>query len=381
MLVLAGMAALSASEKAWGQIPDLLTAFDAGGRAMGMGGSIYGSSSETLSSFYNPAGLGFIDSPVFATAIRNKPNSANRITGGTLSNPIRSTKNGFGSLGLTHAGYAAPWRSGGQRKGTFALSYTTGGYIRDEATSNEVVVNASLSWRNYREISKAQTDYFTVAYGWPSRDGQTTYGAGVTVASQYILNRQEYTPVTGGTAGSPNISDRSGTGIGVGLVAGVQIVPKDRPNLVIGLSGRTPIDISENASTNSYYDRIPGKLTASVAVRRDGIRGGRDFVVYGAQVDGYFGGQRGATFSRKEGVAGGAGLEYNYATDRARVPIRLGFNAVPAMGDGFRERSALTFGIGYRPYNQPLAIDFNVASPTGGGRMDTALAITYRPRQ
>src|SRR3954467_8754289 len=76
------------------QVPDLLNALDAGGRAMGMGGALYPTSSDTFSSYYNPAGLGYVSKGTVGVAFRNMPKS-------------RTTASGdFNDPGLTSTGQA-----------------------------------------------------------------------------------------------------------------------------------------------------------------------------------------------------------------------------------------------------------------------------------
>ncbi len=376
LLLLTGVVTLGATGS-YAQIPDLLNAFDAGGRAMGMGGGIYTAGSDTLSNYYNPAGLGNIDTPTLGVVFRNLPESDSEVSG-DFQNPRFSTKGSAGSNGLTHLGYVAPIRSrSGGSKGAFGLAYTTGGYIRD-SRSGDNLQNGNLLVRTYTEVLRLKNDFFTASFGKSSESGGFSYGVGLIYATSSLQDTRRGFLVQGNTTlGDINV-DLSKTGYGFGAQAGVQFTPSNSKTSV-GISVRSPITLQGNAATESIYDRIPGRISAGFAARSDNVRNGRDFIVYGVQLDDYFGGQRDKTFSRKNTLAFGGGFEYNYLMSNVRYPIRFGFNAIPSGGDGFSERNAFTFGVGYRPVSGSTAVDFNVATPSSrGGHFDFALAITYR---
>jgi hypothetical protein len=197
------------------------------------------------------------------------------------------------------------------------------------------------------------------------------------MATQFIRNRQTYDVVTNGNPVTNPPLDLSGQGVGIGGVVGLQIIPSSNPNMSIGLSLRSPINFSGNGSTKAYYDEVPGKASASFAYRQDGYRGGNDYMIFGLQADAFFHNNRAQAIQRKRVVNIGAGVEYNHLRGNARIPIRLGFSAIPAAGAGFKERNALTFGFGYRPLSSPLSVDFNFAA-TGGTGFDGAIMFNYR---
>ncbi len=367
-------AASAASSFACAQIPDLMNALDAGGRAMGMGGGTYASDANTLSTAYNPAGLAFVADPTMSVVFRNLPESDNRFRG-DFRNPTYDTSNFVGSRAISHFGLAMPLKgAGGRENGAIGLSYTVGGYVRDFA-HGAGLADGALTVDSYSELLESKTDLFTVAWG-KSLNHSTNVGAGLVVANQYVRDDRYVTYTDTGIL--PTTTQLSGNGNGIGAIAGVQYTPPATPNLMLGLSVRTPIKLKDNDDTKPYIDTIPGRLSGGFAARTDSIRGTQDFLVYGAQVDYYFGGERDAVLSRKNYATVGGGVEYNLARWNARIPIRLGFNAVPSGGDGFSSRNALTFGIGYRPENGDYAVDLNFASPEQGGQMDIALALTYK---
>jgi len=363
--------------QAQAQIPDLLTSFDAGGRAMGLGGGIGATSADTFSGLNNPAGLAYVSVPTIGLAIRNMPQSKTTLNS-SFTSPVLDSRGEVGHIGLSHAGVVIPVKKkGGRSAGAVGLSYTVGGYIRDARTGNGALpINATTGVVNYQELIKAKTDFFTVAYGWSNGDQSLAIGAGLVVATQFILNRQSYDVQTAsGNVPNPPV-DLSGQGTGIGAVLGIQYIPKDNQNVNLGLSIRTPINLSGNTNTAVYYDRIPGKISAGAAVRKDNFRGD-DYLVYGVQMDAFFRNYRSASLQRKRTVNLGAGLEYNMVRGFGRIPVRLGFSVIPAAGTGFKDRNALTFGVGYRPFSSNLSVDLNFAS-TGSGGLDSSLLLNYR---
>ena len=74
-----GLAALSSA--AFSQVPDMVTAIDAGGRAMGAGSAFNLSSVSTLAATYNPAALGYIRRPEIGAAMRTLPTTTTSVSG------------------------------------------------------------------------------------------------------------------------------------------------------------------------------------------------------------------------------------------------------------------------------------------------------------
>jgi len=351
------------------QIPDLLNSLDAGGRAMGVGGAFGVTDSATTSALQNPAGLGFITAPEVGLVFRNLPTSS-RIVGGNFNNPISIGENSFGKRAVSHFGYVTPAHGG-----AIGISYTLGGYI-DDSRNGTNLDNGLLRVDNYSENTRAQTDFFTFSYG--RNQGSVNWGFGIVLANQYVANERSFVlvdPQTNQQVGSSQTSV-SDNGTGIGVVAGVQVVPSSNPNTSYALSIRTPINLSGNEDTSAFYDRIPGRASFGFATRVDGAFRAEDFMVYGIQADYYFGGQENKVLARRNHLVLGAGVEYNMHRWNARFPIRLGFALVPSGGAGFEERNAFTFGLGYRPNNGRFGVDLNFASP-GGGPIDMSLGLNY----
>lgn len=354
-----------AGTSAFAQIPDLLNALDAGGRSMGAGGATSVTDANTLSTYHNPAGLAFVQAPTLSMAVRNLPESSS-VIGGSFTSPLVITDEGAGARRLTHLGYAMPMRGG-----TLGFSYTLGGYMREDRVGNNLV-NGLTSVRNYQELIQSQADFFTVAYG--KRVGQSNYGVGIVVANRYMKNRQSYQIFDAGNnnIGSVN-TDVAGSGNGVGAIVGMQS-SAGNGNTMVGASVRTPIKLS--GGPKGFYDTIPGRASLGLAQRSLGH--GDDFIVYGAQADWYFGGDKGGLLPRKDVLALGAGVEYNMHRWNARFPVRFGYQSVPSGGNAFASRNAVTFGLGYRPSDSDFALDVNMAFPTNGQRPDMGVGITYR---
>lgn len=339
---------------------------------MGMGGVGYLTGSDTFSSFFNPAGLGYIDRPRFGLAFRNLPTSRSVATGNFNDQDLVSEGEG-GSRGLSHIGYATPMGS----RGTFGVSLTLGGYL-DDTRVGDNLVSGALFVRNYRERIKIRSDFLTLGYGRATADGTMSWGISALYAMFGIKNRQEGELFDSGNnlVGTLDV-DNSETATGLGVVAGVMFSPRNSPNMSLGFSYRSEIDLTNNSNTAAIYDKVPARLAGGIALRRDGLRNGNDFLVYGAEVQHFFRGKNSPLADRKEQTVGAIGIEYNYVAGFGRLPIRVGFQGVPAGGRGFGPRNALTYGIGYRPAGSELSIDLNFAKPEGGGA-DMSLSVSYR---
>ncbi|HRI43142.1 MAG TPA: hypothetical protein PLL78_02890 [Fimbriimonadaceae bacterium] len=358
------------------QVPDLVSALDAGGRAMGMGGGIYTAGADTMSSYNNPAGLGYLSDTTIGLNIRNLPESDTVLTR-DFRTPQTETTYGSGPRAITHAGIAYPFKGrGGRTNGTLGLAYTTGGYMRDFRSGTDLR-DGDLTIRNMAELNKVKSDFFTISYG--TAGNSFAWGVGVIFTATQVETRQFYQIFDQDNQDRGFVdTDNRDTANGVGGIVGLQFIPPGG-NISVGLSYRTPIDLNGNDSTEGYYDRIPGRLSGGLAIRSGGLRGGRDFLIFGVQADGYIGGKKDAVLSRKDQWVFGGGVEYNLNFANALIPFRFGFNAVGKGGDGFfEERNTFTFGIGYRPFGSTVGLDLNFATTGEGGGMDMALGLTYR---
>ena len=352
-LVLAGSALLAAPASA--QIPDLLNALDAGGRAMATGGANSATNVDTLAAFYNPAALGYLDAKAVDLTVRNLPSSRTRLSG-TLANPDSSNSNGRrGGNAIGHLGYAMPL-SGifGKGQGTLAAAYTLGGFVDDHARASSLT-DGIFTTTDYRLNRQARTGFYSLAYG-RALDNGLSLGLSAVLASAQVRVDQSGTE-SDGSQGAPvtSLATRgSTTGTGLGALLGALYTPPSRPEWTLGLSLRTPMNLGGNGSTADFYDRIPGRLIFGATYRREGFREGRDYLLLGAQVQSFFGGDGSTTFDRGRAQTGyGFGAEYNLGTGAGRVPLRFGFATVPSGGDGFGSRNAVTFGLGIRPTRFP----------------------------
>lgn len=360
-----GMALLVAGAQA--QVPDLINALDAGGRSMGAGGAFNGTTADVLSAYHNPAGLAFIDQPTVGAGLRNLPKSTTIISGDT-NNPFYNTNGKRGNQTIGHAGYVMPLGNG--KRGVLGFTYNIGGNLDDQlsgqTTAGSVTTNRTLN-------RKLRTDFFTIAFAKAKADQSFSWGIGIQFASDSISYKLQQSDSLGGSI----TRDDSETGVGFGGIIGFQFTPKSNPNLSVGASYRSEINLQSNSMTQDLYDKIPARLMGAIAYRRDGLRGGKDFIVFGGDVTHFFNARNGVDFERKNQTTAGLGFEYNYGFGTARVPIRVGYNVVPGGGAGFGSRNAFTFGLGYRPNNNKFAIDLNFASPENGG-YDMSLSFNYR---
>lgn len=354
------------------QVPDLLNALDAGGRAMAMGGANAATNVDTLSAYYNPAALAYLDSREIGLVYRNLPESTTRLAG-DRSDPDSDTNGQGGGRSITHAGFASPVRDLlGRGSGTLAFAYTVGGYIDDKATATSLD-DDPLTFVNYQLNRKAKSSFYTLSYGKALNSG-LSYGVGLVYATQEIKYSE-----TGIASDQSVVLDASGssTGNGVGVIAGLLYTPASQPNWSLGLSYRSPINLSGNSETSDLYDEIPGRVIFGATYRREGFRGGKDYLLLGGQVQHFFGGDSSQFFERDPQTVFGFGAEYNLGIDSGRVPLRVGFTTVPNAGDGYGSRNAFTFGVGYRPNRYPVGIDLGYAVPEGGG-YDFSIAASYR---
>ncbi|HJP83610.1 MAG TPA: hypothetical protein VJ835_08910 [Fimbriimonadaceae bacterium] len=352
------------------QVPDLLNALDVGGRSMGAAGAFYPTSSDTLSNYYNPAGLGYMSKGQLGVTYRNLPKSKTKASN-EFDDLTLDTNGQRGGMAFTHFGVAFPFDEG--KRGTLGLSYTIGGFIDDSRTNDGVLVGG-VPVNEYREKLRAKSEYFSIGYGKSSAAQDFSWGVGLQFVRQHIADDVILVDSGNNVLLDANNSD---TGSGIGFLIGVQFVPKGNSNMSIGLSYRSEINLSGNEDTESIYDKIPARLMGGIALRQDGLRGGRDFLVYGAQVQHFFEGESSAVFDRSAQTAFGLGLEYNYQFSGYRIPIRFGFNIVPSGGDGFDSRNGFTFGFGFRPLDNRYGIDVNFATQSSGG-YDMGINLNYR---
>ncbi len=352
----------TAAQISYAQVTDVLNALDAGGRAMGSGGGTYVSGSDTTSALSNPAGLGLLDRGQFSIAIRNLPETVSTVSQ-DFRDPTTSSTFSSGGRAITHMGLALPWKTrSGRQLGTLGLSFTTVGFLRDLRSGNDLD-DGDLVVKNYSELLKIKVDLFTVSFGKAMGNG-LSYGIGAVIANVGIENLQRYSLEDGAGNARGNVNvDNSQTGTGFGGVFGVQLQPKSNPNLVIGASFRTGIDLSGNNRTSEFYDRVPAKASIGFAGSRSGMRGGRDFLIYGAQIDSYFDGRTGSFAKTDDTIVVGGGVEYNYHIANYRIPLRLGFNTVNISNEG-GNRNTFTLGFGVRPLSSNVSFDLNFASPS-----------------
>lgn len=365
------LALAAAPVAVWAQVPDLVNAFDAGGRAVGMGGVTNVTGSDTLSGYYNPAGLGFVTRATIGLTFRNMPESRSVVTGdiGPTGSQRFSTTGQSGSTGLGHAGLAFPLKGrNGSSNGTVALTLTKGGVLRDQRIAGAGLTEGGLPAGGYSQLIKSNTDFINLSYGRSSSDGAFNYGVGIVYAMNRQLNQK--------TAPS-GVSNFDADANGIGFQVGILAAPSGGNNVSFGASLRTPIKLRGGNGNPLIYDKIPGRLSAGVAFRQDGFRGSRDYMVFGAELSHYFGGTKSAFIDRDAQTVFGVGTEYSYSAGGATIPVRLGYNFVQKGGNFFGSRNTFTFGLGYRPSNGDWGLDLNWGKPQNGGG-DLSLSLVYR---
>lgn len=366
-LKLLALGAVIAPAVAHAQVPDLVTALDAGGRAMGMGGATNATGSDTQSAYYNPAGLGYLNRKQIGATVRNLPKSQSLVSGDLRTGRTLTTEGMAGPKALSHLGVALPLKGrNGSSNGTVSVAYTTGGVIRDERNGTSGLTEGGVATPFYYELLENRTDFLSIAYGKTSKDYSFNWGA----ALLYAMNHQsDFTTNT--TEGTQSYDEKAN---GWGGLFGIQFVPKGMPNLSFGASYRTAINLKGD---NLLYSKIPARLEGGVAWRKDGLRHGQDFLVAGVEVQHFFEGNPSPLFDRRPQTMLGFGVEYDYNDSSFRVPLRVGYNYLPSSSFEYGSRNTLTFGIGYRPSNTDWGVDLNFAKPQHGS-LDFALSILYR---
>jgi hypothetical protein len=274
-----------------------------------------------------------------------------------------------------------PLRAGNPSKGTVALGLTLGGYLHDRRTSNNLPSGA-LTVRDYDELLKSRTDFVTLSFGKTNTAQNFNWGVGLVYARNGILNTRRGNLYDSGNNIVGNVdSDVDETGTGFGLVAGIQYVPKGQPNTMVGLSVRNEINLSGNPGTSDLYDRIPARISLGFATRREGMRGGRDFLVFGGEAQHSFsGGPSPFGGTRDAQTTIGLGVEYSYNAEWGHVPVRVGYNWIPSAGSHFGDRNSLVYGIGFRPNGSNIAFDVNWGDPEVGGR-DFSVSVSYKVKK
>jgi len=373
---------LSISGLAQAQVSDLLSAFDAGSRASGAGGSLSGASADTFATSNNPGGLGFVDRPQVQYAQKNLSSFKN-VASGKYEDPTLNGSEDRGSTRYTHFGVVFPvsqFRPGAS--GNIGFSYDLGGYLEDTITvKSDLSYGSGFVIKNFSQKRKVTQDLYTLAYGNNSRKGSVAYGFGLTVVNQKLdfaqtgsLTDSNGTPVPGGGGVIPAVS---ANGIGIGIVAGLQYIPPNHPDRSMWASLRTPISISDGGSDAASLTRIPGRLILGAAQRLPGLAARKDdYLVVAAQLQAFFGGSSNKYFDQQSGTAFGIGLEYTLNSSSYIVPLRLGYQRTAASGT-FDSRQGITYGIGYSPDHMKYSIDLNYFRPSTGS-YDFALTATYR---
>ncbi|MFN8138808.1 MAG: hypothetical protein U0R49_03305 [Fimbriimonadales bacterium] len=361
---------------AMAQVPDLVNAFEMGGRAMGMGGALYSNASDASASYWNPAGLGYISKGVVELNFRNRPSTDTALTG-DYPNPTRSGSGNYGDSSITFGGIGYPLK-----KGVLGLSYAIGGYSREEAfgrnltsgeEGNDTVADPQ------QEFLKVVTEYITVAYGVPMNAGMN-FGVGLVFAKQNISNAffQRILDQENGVEIGRTETNLSESGHGFGGIVGLQFSPPGRDNISFGISYRTPITLNGLEDGEQFAKEIPARLQGGIAFRQDGLRGGKDYLVGGIDVAYFFSGNNGKILQRDAQVSAGLGFEYNWSQSFGFLPIRFGFRTTDGAGDGFGSRDAFTMGLGYRPKMGDYTIDLSLASASGQSRPDVAISMTFK---
>jgi hypothetical protein len=367
---IAGSMMMMAAAGAVAQIPDVLNSFEMGGRPMGMGGSIYSNITDTSASYWNPAGLGHISTSMAEINYRNRPSNTTTLTG-SFSNPDEATDPQFGRNQISFVGAAIP-----MGRGTLGISYAVGGYAREFRTGDDLVVDPGpkeIITANVDTLDNIIDEFITLAYGFKRGDAMSL-GVGLIIARETIYSASRIDLfLNGNPIPGPDPTDTKEDATGIGAIVGAQFARG--ANSSFGISLRSPIKLSGFDDLSSFSDSIPARLQAGFLYRKDGLRGGKDYLIGGIDAAYFFKANEGKAFERKGHVSGGIGFEYNLSQRWGWVPLRLGVHATTGGGPGFKQRTVVTFGLGYRPNAGNLWLDLAAATGSGQNRPDFAISL------
>jgi hypothetical protein len=353
---------------AHGQVADLLSTYDAGSKSIGLGSSLTATDAETLSAYNNPAGLGYINHQEIDAAYGNLPRSHSNV--GDLNGTRTYTSTQTGPASITNLGFAFPV-SKKANSGTIGISYSLGGYVDDSGSASQVPYGTSTTEvaGNYLDHIESKTNYLAIGYGKTNPSQTLSFGASILWARESIQYRQEYgvfdtsgsSPVLLSTQDTGNIS---GTSNGIGVVAGLDYIPSNLPNLTLGASLKSPIKLTGGDGVDSYYSTIPGRLLVGGGLRLSGLKNRKDdYTVIGAQFEQFYGGSGTGLLSVQNSSAGDFGAEYGFTQDDFVIPIRVGYRAISSEGPAFADRNELTYGFGIKDKESRYGIDLSWARP------------------
>lgn len=358
------------------QVPDQVTAYDPGSSSFGMGGALQVTSSETLSAYFNPAGLGYITRRTARAVYGNLPKSFT-LSSGPIDNRTVKTNGLKGSTLVTHIGFAQPLS---KRGAVIGLSYAIGGEMEDQQLGAGLTQGVGTV-ANYELDRSLKTQVYSLALAKASSDQTTSFGVAVNYVRQRTAIAESGVVVT--TSGNTvtivpltPVANGEDNGYGYGFTVGLQGTPASDPNLSWGLSYRSAVDLKGNPQTAQFFSRIPSCASAGLAFRQNNLRGSQDYLVLGGQASYYSGGRSSTEFDRTNQTVVGVGLEYTFARSGGKLPLRIGYKSVPAGGDGFATRNELTYGFGYRSSDGRIGLDAGFGSPQHGGA-DAFFGLTY----
>jgi len=370
------------SSVSFSQMSDTMYSFEMGGRAYGMGGSIYSNSADASASYWNPACLGLVQTTLVEVVMRNRPISRTELAG-TLEGGFDSTGEiGYGFQSLSFGGVTWPFRGG-----TLGLSYAVGGYVRQDGFGDDLNSSILGGPLTAQTLFRSLTEFFTLAYGRPMGEN-SNIGVGLVFARQSLSDKANVF-----VTNDPNTIILSGgfddLGSGVGAIVGYQFTPPGKQNVSFGASYRTEINLSGMETGLPFMDVIPARLQGGLAFRVDGLRGGRDFLVGGVDVMYTFPANAGRVLENDGQFSAGIGIEYNWTQSFGYLPIRIGFRfidksikrQVALQEDPFVARQIVTFGIGYRPKNAPYSLELNLAAGNEQNTPDIALGLQFEVRK
>jgi hypothetical protein len=368
---------ISCYSSIYAQIPDLVSTFEMGGKAIGMGGGIYSNLGDPTSSYWNPAGLSSIQTPVFQMDFRNRPLTESTFEG-SLENFESSGQVNFGHQAVGFIGVAFPFGS----QGTVALSYALGGYAREKGFGTQMTSSSFPGIElDVTTDFKHASEFFTLAYSKRMSDTMSV-GIGLIGARENISDFRIIE-----TTESKELLESGGftdSGFGFGGIVGIIFTPPQNPNVSFGASFRSEISLNNLNEGALYIKKIPARVQGGLAYRVDGFRGGQDYLVGGVDVMYILPANKGLELENKGQFSAGLGVEYNWNQSFGIVPFRIGFRTVNRATnsefgnrtDAFRARQSFSLGVGIRPKTGDYSADLAII--TGSGQKSPDICLTFQ---
>jgi long-subunit fatty acid transport protein len=373
--------AIALTSIALAEIPDTLYSLGISARGEGMGGAVTALCYDATATVYNPAALAVISTQQAMVSLGSQPN-VTTLLGGVASNPRSINETDIGNMGFSFAGVVIPFSQimRGLGSGVLGISYARIGHFEQEAagvlTSGDPESNANFT---RKESKKIDTDLITIACGLPlGSSHKLNLGFGVVFGQQlFDFSSSDILDPNDPTMNST--SNDTATGTGVGAIIGV-LAPG--PRMTWGASYRSEISLSDHDQFEDFTKEMPARLAVGVAYQLGRFgrpeEGSGSELICAIDVENFFEASVGAEDEREDVTNVHVGAEYTFYKNKMIIPIRVGYRTINAAGsDFFEDQSEYSLGIGFRPSNDQISIDFSMGI-SGDVINSSILSLSYK---